>query len=329
MSPETGRRALDLFFPFFTKTYNLIFYGGEPLLRFPVLKTIVKLACERNRIFEKKARFSITTNGSLLDDDILDFLKEYSFHVELSFDGLAQNIQRKKNSFDNLVGLLKKLLGTPEIRLEVNSVFTPETVGLLADSMDFMIRLGIPRIRLSFSTIKGWDTGSQQKLQTELKKLEGILSAFYEENRFIPVLGYVKEDSTGIFTCMAGQDRLSVDCDGGVLGCDLFREYLIRNKNPSEIEKYSLGTLDELIPDPTGIFDRTSSHYARLTQDHFRSADKKCFLCSDLKYCGACPVNSFLSGGSLFDIPPFLCRLNRIRIRSKKRFWEKIHPGSS
>ncbi|MBN1270728.1 MAG: 4Fe-4S cluster-binding domain-containing protein [Candidatus Aminicenantes bacterium] len=324
LSYTSARKAIDIFYPCFTHNYHLIFYGGEPLLEFPLLKKIVFLAGEKDRSNGKKALFSITTNGSLLNDDILNFIQHHSFHVELSFDGLAQDIQRKKSSFKAMVTLLDKLIQSSRIDLEVNSVFTPETVGLLADSVAFMAGMQVPRIRLSLSSTTLWDDRSQEELKKELERLEDILTKHYKETGTIPVLNYIKKSSIGLFTCMAGQERMAVDCDGNIYGCDLFREYTKRVLDQAEIEKYCLGNLESLAENHHSVFNRTALHYSRFSQDKLRSGEEKCFLCPELKYCGVCPVNSFLSGGTLFDIPPFLCSLNLIRIQSKKRFWARI-----
>lgn len=67
------------------KKLNIGFYGGEPLLQFQLIKDIILFAEEE--LFGKEVAYSITTNGSLLKGEVLDFLKEHQVSVNLSFDG--------------------------------------------------------------------------------------------------------------------------------------------------------------------------------------------------------------------------------------------------
>jgi len=76
--------------------------------------------------------------------------------VELSFDGFAQDIQREKHSFDNIVSKIHKLLNRHSIKLEINSVFTNETIGSLSESIEFITKLEVPNVNFSLSIIKPW-----------------------------------------------------------------------------------------------------------------------------------------------------------------------------
>ncbi|MEA3295822.1 MAG: radical SAM protein [Patescibacteria group bacterium] len=67
------------------KEFSLSFYGGEPLLNFEIIKKIVKYS---KKLFNKwKLRFSITTNGTLIDEEIINFLILNNFQVLISLDG--------------------------------------------------------------------------------------------------------------------------------------------------------------------------------------------------------------------------------------------------
>lgn len=80
------------------KTVNLSFYGGEPLLEFKLIKELVKYS---KTIFEgKDINFSITTNGSLFNDEIIKFLSENKFNLMVSIDGTPE-IHNKSRKFAN------------------------------------------------------------------------------------------------------------------------------------------------------------------------------------------------------------------------------------
>ena len=63
----------------------MFFFGGEPLLNFTLIKETVKYAIERVKESNKKINFSITTNGTLFNDEVIEYLNEHSFVVLVSF----------------------------------------------------------------------------------------------------------------------------------------------------------------------------------------------------------------------------------------------------
>ncbi|WP_194191476.1 radical SAM protein [Clostridium chrysemydis] len=103
LSFETGRKALDYYFKNFDLIYkrhpnkkaSIGFYGGEPLLNFEVLRQLVNYTNDR---YSDKYEiiYNITTNGLLLNDEIIDFLVENKFAITLSIDGDKENHDRNR-----------------------------------------------------------------------------------------------------------------------------------------------------------------------------------------------------------------------------------------
>ena len=75
MSFEVGKKALDFLIANSGSRKNLEvdFFGGEPLMNFEVVKQLVKYGREQEKIYNKNFRFTLTTNGVLLNDDIMEF----------------------------------------------------------------------------------------------------------------------------------------------------------------------------------------------------------------------------------------------------------------
>ena len=124
MSEQIMGEALAFFFPFLDDKFHLNFYGGEPLLAFDLIKKSISIISSLNEKLQKKGEYSLTTNGSFMTQEILDLLNNHKFSVELSFDGLTHDLQRKKGSSRKVTNTLKELLDYPNIQVEVNSVFT-------------------------------------------------------------------------------------------------------------------------------------------------------------------------------------------------------------
>jgi len=310
--------------PKLTKTYYLNFYGGEPLLCFPLIKKTLPFISDKNKELNKKVRYSITTNGNLLTGEIIQFLNEYKFSVELSFDGLAQNYQRKRGTFKKIVSNINKLLQYPDIDLENNSVFTAQTVGYISESIKFLIELGISDINLSLSIIEPWDQRSLMNLKNELTKLREILLPQYKSKQNIPVINFRENDSKGVFYCAAGKDRLAIAPDGQIWGCYLFPDYFKGKEESAEYQKFYFHHLDDFTKNYKNIYPKIFSNYTQLSMDNFSTSQMDCFLCKKSEKCGVCPINAAFSGVPLRKIPQYTCEIQKIIITEKEKFWKEF-----
>jgi len=306
--------------PRLTKNYYLNFYGGEPFLSFDLIKKTVSFLNNKNKELKKKGHYSITTNGSLITDEIIQFLNKHKFSVELSFDGLVQDVQRKKGSLKKIVPHINKLLRCPDIDFEVNSVFTSETVGHISESIKFIMDLGVPNIHFSLSIIEPWDQVSLLKLEKEMIKLREIVLNHYKIKGNIPVINFRENHGKGIFYCAAGKDRLAVTPEEKIWGCFLFPDFFKGREKTLEYQKFYFGQLDNFIENHKNIYPRISSNYTHLSMDNFSTSTMRCFLCSELENCVVCPINAAFSGVPLGKIPDYICEIQKIKIKEKKKF---------
>ena len=306
--------------PHLTDSYYLNFYGGEPLLAFGLIRKSLSLLALKNKELKKRATYSLTTNGSLLTEDILQFLNQNKFLVELSFDGFAQNIQRGKGTFKKMVSAINELLKYPNINLETNSVFSSKTVHYLAKSMTFLMKLGVPNIHFSLSVLEHWNSSSLKKLNDEMKKLRKDLLIHYEKYNRIPVTNFRESHKKGIFFCAAGQDRLAISPDGQVWGCFLFPDYFKGKEDSPLYQKFYFGDLEYFIQNHKEVFPRISKNYAHLRMDNFSTPNIRCLLCLELESCAVCPVNASFSGLPLGEIPSYLCEIQKIKMKNFKWF---------
>jgi len=306
--------------PHLSREYDLNFFGGEPLLSFDTIREAVRLLDSENTKRGKTARYSLTTNGSLLTGEMLSFLSSRRFSVVLSFDGLAQKIQRDKGTFRRVLSSLESLASIPEVHLEVNSVFTPATVDLLSESVRFVIEAGAPDVRLTLTLIQRWGRNALARLEEEMGELGNLLLSVFDEKGTVPVREFREEPGTGIFACAAGQDRLAVDARGGVWGCDLFGDYFRGKEGTAGYREYFFGNLHRFVEHYEKVFPRVSSRYARLSMDRFSTPRRKCLLCPDLEQCTVCPIHAAFSGLPIGRIPSYACSVQKIRIRARERF---------
>jgi radical SAM protein with 4Fe4S-binding SPASM domain len=323
MPEQILEEALVFFFPFLTDRFDLNFYGGEPLLAFDLIKKSIAILSTLNEKSKKIVRYSLTTNGSYGSQDILDFLNTYHFSVELSFDGLIHDRQRKKGSSRQTINTLKELLRCPNIQIEVNSVFTPDTIEMLYKSIKYTLSLGVPSLNFSLSIIETWNDDSLEKYKIELTKLRGLLLKILKTQGNCPVTNF-KEFKRGSFFCSAGKDRFVVAPNGDVWGCFLFPDYFRGKESSPEYSKFAFGNLTDFTNHHERICGEISRNHSKLKMSQFFSGERTCLFCSYYEYCRICPINAAFSGSEIGNIPEYICRLKKIEIDEIKRFHQEL-----
>jgi MoaA/NifB/PqqE/SkfB family radical SAM enzyme len=309
--------------PYQTRFFHISFYGGEPLLSFPVIRRIVEFLEEQNRSSRKKARYSITTNGSLASSEVIDFLSRHHFAMTLSFDGLAQDGQRGEGSFELVLSRLRDMKGRPGLALGVNSVFTPEAVGCIADSLEMLMRLGLRRLTWTVSVQTPWDQAALVRLEAELIRLRAIALRHYRRTRKMPLDLFSDAEPEGIFACSGGKNWLAIDPRGRVWGCPLMADYFQGREATAEARRYGFGSLSGFRRNPEALHARRMVAYSRLNMDNVSTSRGPCFMCPEVKRCSICPVSAGLAGEPLDRIPDDLCAIQKIKIREQRLFREE------
>ncbi|MBM7684771.1 thioether cross-link-forming SCIFF peptide maturase [Defluviitalea raffinosedens] len=142
MSAEVGKKAIDFLIQASGNRRNLEidFFGGEPLMNFEVVKEIVDYARSIEGEHNKNFRFTITTNGVLLDDDIQAYINEHMHNVVLSIDGRKEVHDRMrytinhKGSYDLVVPKFKKIADSRnQTNYYVRGTFTRENLDFAKD----------------------------------------------------------------------------------------------------------------------------------------------------------------------------------------------------
>src|SRR5260370_3231385 len=154
MSEETAHRALDIAFESQASRIKIEFQGGEPLLNFGLIKTVVSDAKRRSEIVEKKVDFVIASNLALLDDAVLEFCKSNEILVSTSLDGPAElhNKNRPRpggNSYELAVAGIrraKEVLGPDRVGALMTT--TEASLDRVDDIIDEYLNLGLDGIFL-------------------------------------------------------------------------------------------------------------------------------------------------------------------------------------
>lgn len=329
LDPSVLFQALDFFHPFMAPDGFVAFYGGEPLLEFDTLKRAVErlegLSAKRGI----RLRYSLSTNGSLLAEDVLDFLAGHRFHLMLSFDGLAQDLQRKSGTYGLLASAISRVAARPGLSFETNSVFSADHVGLLAGSVRDLIRLGVTRFDVNLAHEPPWTASSLERLRGQLRLVGDHFLAECERLSDIPWIGFGTRCGGEVHACTAGRDQMALSAQGEVWGCPVFPHYFAGRSRTAEYEKYCFGLLASFVKDPRRIYADRMAHYFELGMDRFATPAGACRDCEDLEGCWACPLAAALSTGEIGRIPDWSCRASKIFKEEKRLFLERFEEKHS
>ena len=157
MSFETGKRALDFLMENSGSRHNLEvdFFGGEPLMNFQVVKDLVAYARSVEKERGKNFRFTLTTNGVLIDDDVIDFCNREMSNVVLSLDGRKEVHDRYRvdyaghGSWEKIVPKFQKLVASrPQDKTYyMRGTFTHANPDFLKD-IQVMLDLGFTELSM-------------------------------------------------------------------------------------------------------------------------------------------------------------------------------------
>lgn len=317
-------KAVDYFHPFFAPECSISFYGGEPLLAFDLIVGAVEHIEALSKRLKAKIRYSLTTNGSLLSEDILGFLDEYEFSLTLSFDGLAQDLQRKKGTLDILTSVIPQILARPRISFETNSVFSSETIGYLSESVQSIIRLGVPKLDVNLADKPPWTASSLVRLEEQLAYVGEYFLFRYEKLADIPWPRFYKELDRAVYRCPAGLNQMALSAQGTLWGCVVFPHYFAGKNGTENCQEYCFGEVESFIKDPQRIYAQKMVNYSALCMDRFSTPDRSCLICGEIEQCWICPLAAALTTGEIGRIPGWSCQVAKISRKEKLLFLERF-----
>ncbi|MDO4288520.1 MAG: thioether cross-link-forming SCIFF peptide maturase [Eubacterium sp.] len=242
MPLEVGKKAIDFIIEQSRDRVNLEvdFFGGEPLMNFNVVKDLVDYARSQEAAHHKKFKFTMTTNGMLLNDEIMAYLDENMDNVVLSLDGrkcVNDNMRRTvndKGSFDVIIDKIKKMAALREGKKDyyVRGTYTKHNLDFSED-VEFLAQEGFGSISVEpvvaeekhdYAILKeDVDTICKEydKLALDYlsRKDRGVDYNFFHFNIDLDHGPCVYKRLSG---CGAGRDYVAVTPEGDVYPCHQF-----------------------------------------------------------------------------------------------------------
>lgn len=328
MDFETGKKALKYLALNSGKRRNLEvdFFGGEPLMNFDVVKKLVDYGRELEKSYNKKFRFTITTNGVLLDEEKMDYINENMENVVLSLDGRKEiNDEMRltvsgEGSFDIILPKLKKMVEKRgEKDYYVRGTFTNHNLDFGSDALDFY-KHGFKKI-----SIEPVVTPETMEYALREEHLDRVLKEYEDFSK--EYIKIKKKDEDFYFFhfmidldqgpcivkravgCGAGSEYIAVTPEGDIYPCHQFVGE----------EEFRLGTLE------TGI-EKTS------LRDEFKSANvynkEKCRNCWARFYCsGGCHANAYYAHGNMMEPYELGCQMEKKRIECALSVLANLEEG--
>jgi len=236
MSLDTARKAVDFAVRVTPpgRKIKICFFGGEPFLCFERMQAITAYIHERAQETEHPVGFSITSNGTILTQPMLDFLQAEEIDLCISLDGPAHvhDLNRRYGngcgSFTDVAANLQKAMAQLDM-VQVNAVYDPETVAFLPQTVDFLIGLGTAVIHLNPDIGASWNGVSSGQLQDAFKRIADTYIQCYEQGQEIAINvidskiilflkgGYGVEDMCGM-----GETQWAFAPSGNIYPCERF-----------------------------------------------------------------------------------------------------------
>ena len=286
---------------------SLVFIGGEPLLRFKTIKELVPFAVRRAAQHGKRLRMSMTTNGTILNDEILAFCREWSIGFHTSIDGhpAVQDAHRAYSNGRGSSAVLERNL--PRIlsiwpNATARSTVVPDVVGEMFTSYLYFRRMGYREVAFVPGEPDAWDESHIAVFEQQLRKIADDVIRLFRAGEYVKVK-YIDEicevrgrgvDTRPGAACGAGRGMALVDVHGAFWPCH-------RWNRTAHTRSWRMGSLY----DP--CFDETARRQFRIVDD---VATMECDTCPARIICGGgCPAENLEETGDIRKRHPNSCRL--------------------
>ena len=333
MSVEDSIKILDTVYANFLINHNpskekmgIAFFGGEPLLNFEVIKAVVERAKEKKYSIAP----GITTNLTLLTDEMMEYFDENEIQLLVSIDGTKEIHDRNRsNSYDRVAKNVKRMIDVGLAHLmEARMTVSPNTVEHLLEGVKNIYSLGFEFVAPVVITDQVW-TQEQLAIQKDQmdKMFEFMLNLYdWHENKRnfgnkmvdealeACMVGSIKVKTFNV-PCSAWSNRsLSIGCDGTIMPCHQ------RHTITTHVEEVTLGNIftDEINTEK--IHD-----IVPLSWENAPESNYKCETCPAKTLChGGCPSENLTLYNNMMVVPPAYCDwLNNTKLLAEK-YQEKI-----
>lgn len=324
ITEEIGKQTIDfLLHPIISPdddSVHIQFFGGEPMLKWEIMKTMIEYGEEQAAKVGKSIRYGITTNATLFNDEKLDFIEKHKAEILFSIDGdkFTQDMHRKTvtggSSWDLIEPYIERVVRMQPI-ITARMTYTPKTLPYLADNVEYLLNLGFSGVAPScaydssepFSEADWdeWDRQYERIIASAIKRIkQGKPSGM---NYLDKCIRQIVNNSKLKSPCGAGKKFFGVSVDGGLYPCHRFAQW----------PEWILGD----------IWSGVTNEKARQLTGHYNvdMASTKCANCK-VGFCGGtCLAANYENNGSIWIPSKDGCRVAQKQWGAAQRLHEAIN----
>lgn len=316
MSFDTGKRAIDFLLEHSAdrKFLELDFFGGEPTMNFDVVKQVVEYARSKEEEYNKKFRFTITTNGVLLTDDMIDFINKEMYNVVLSLDGRKEVNDRMRvradgtGSYDRILPNFKRLVDKRgrDKDYYIRGTYTKYNLDFSNDVMHFydlgFDEISVEPVMADPKEPYAITEADLPKIFNEYEVLSRKITEIKNQGKFINFFHFMLDLDQGpcaikrLRGCGSGNEYVAISPDGDIYPCHQF----------VGIDDYKMGSLYD------GSFNLEMKDMFAKSHVYSKPECKKCwakFYCS-----GGCNANNYIYTGDIHTAHKLSCQIQKKRL---------------
>lgn len=311
----TAQKAIDMFFTNMSKNSDthddfvkmIVFYGGEPLINFNLIKKVVEYTEERysSELEElgENFRFSIITNGTLINQEIAVFFRDHDrFDIAISIDGTKSMHDQErifcsgKGTFDNVIEgykLLKEVSGRKDIT--ISCTVGEHNIDRLPELLELQKEYGFPAINMNPMLDTEKDTVSEKYMIKVSKRLLEYFvlarSSGVYEDRIMRKANAIVDKRIHPFDCQATGSQIVCSPNGKLGVCH-----------------EGVGAKNFFFDDVNPEFDFHGNETIKEWSQRTPLNMPQCWGCSALGVCGGgCAYSAWLRNGSIWSVDDRFC----------------------
>lgn len=325
MSQDTAQRGMELGLDEAARIgcgLDVSFFGGEPLLEWNLLQFCHEYLSRRAEEVNIPVRYGITTNGTLLTQDKLEWMAARDFLIGLSLDGspAMHDTNRRfadgRGSHAAVMQALERINAFPKLRSKVICVVNPANHHYLRAGVRWLHEHYRGNIGLNFDYWSEWTDAQFESLTQELEGMVSDINDSYRIGQPMRVEAIDGKIRSHLYArkefcnhCRIGEQEIAVSVDGKLFPCS-------RMVGVGDEPEITFGDVR------SGI-DRAKQHYYIATRGN---ATPECRICALRRRCtNTCGCTNYAGTGRINHVSPFLCNLQQTLIRLADELAETLY----
>ena len=320
MDLDTAKKIIDFAYDITPKQDSIDFslFGGEPFLCFSLIKNIISYIESKN--FPNVVTYNITTNGTIINDEIINYIRKKDIKIAISIDGPKEIHDKNRvdihgnGTLDVVLENIKKLSSKVGF-FQVNAVYGSQTIHQLDKTFEFFVENGIKNIHLNPDITEKWDISSFPDISQAYERIADKYIELYKANNEVALNlidnklilffkgGYEEADK-----CSMGQKEFGFAPSGNVYPC----ERLIGDDSDEEM---CMGNIH------TGINPLKRCSIAQKTGN----SNEECITCPVQNYCmNWCGCTNYNMTGYSDKVSAMLCYSEQVAITVAKKVFNVL-----